>query len=82
MWLGRTSALVLLSALVAASFFVVFAFLGSLALIVWPVAATAGYLLQVPKSHPVITFDRLWIGGLLAYIALPGEPNARQLRAC
>jgi O-antigen ligase len=69
-WLGKTSALLLLSALVGTSFFVVFAFLDSVALIVWPVAATVGYLLQVPKGHPVITFDRVWIGGLLAYLAL------------
>jgi hypothetical protein len=69
-WLGKTPALLLLGAVLGATFLVVFSFLGSLAIIVWPVAATGGYLLQFPKGHPVITFDRLWIGGLLAYLAL------------
>ena len=69
-WLGKTPALLLLGTVLGATFLVVFSFLGSLAVIVWPVAATGGFLLQFPKGHAVITFDRLWIGGLLAYIAL------------
>jgi O-antigen ligase len=69
-WLGQTPSLLLLAVLVGGTFFVVFAFLGPSVVIVWPVAATVGYLLQLPKSHPIITFDRLWIGGMLAYIAV------------
>ena len=36
----------------------------------WPIAATVGYLVEIPRDHPVFTFDRLWVGGLLAYVAL------------
>lgn len=67
---GQTPALLLLAALLGGTFLVVFAYIGSLAIVVWPVAATGGYLLGIPRSHPVITFDRVWIGGMLAYIAL------------
>ena len=45
--LGQKPALLLLGALVAGSFLVMFLFLGSSAVLVWPVAATGGYLLQV-----------------------------------
>lgn len=68
--LGRTAALLLLAAAVSGSCLVVFAFLDSVPVLVWPVAATVGYLLRLPHSHPVITFDRLWIGGMVAFIAL------------
>jgi len=68
--IGQTAALLLLAMVVGSTFFVVFSFLGSLAIIVWPVAATGGYLLAIPRGHPLITFDRVWIGGMLAYIAL------------
>lgn len=69
-WLGRTPALLLLGAIAGGTFFVLFSFLGSSAVIVWPVAATVGYLVEIPRDHPVITFDRVWVGGLLAYVAL------------
>jgi O-antigen ligase len=69
-WLGRTPALLLLGAVAGGTFFVLFSFLGSSAVIVWPVAATVGYLVEIPRDHPVITFDRVWVGGLLAYVAL------------
>jgi hypothetical protein len=40
-------------------------------LVAWPPLAVAGYLLvRFPRGHPIVTFDRLWIGGLLAYILL------------
>jgi hypothetical protein len=77
LWLGKTPALLLIAALVGGTFFVFFSFLGSAAVIVWPIATTGGYLLQLPRSHPVITFDRAWIAGLLAYIALNQRRVAR-----
>jgi O-antigen ligase len=87
LWLGRTPALLLMAALVGGTFLTVFVFLGSSAVVIWPVAATIGYLWQLPRSQPIITFDRVWIGGLLAYIALTPRPVARTpatrlLRAC
>lgn len=69
-WVGERPALLLLAAAVGGAIFMVFAFLGSAAVIIWPVVATVGYLLQIPRSTPVFTFDRVWIFGLLAYIAL------------
>src|SRR3954470_9699831 len=68
--LGAKAALLVLGALVGCAFLVIFSFLGSAALLIWPVAATAGYLLAIPRAQPVITFDRLWVGGLLAYVLL------------
>jgi O-antigen ligase len=67
-WLGRTPSLLLLAMVVGGTFFILFAFLGSPVVLVWPIAATFGYLVQLPKDHPILTFDRLWIGGMLAYI--------------
>jgi O-antigen ligase len=75
--LGQKPALLLLGALVAGSFLVMFLYLGSSAVLVWPVAATGGYLLQVPRGHVVLTFDRVWIFGLLAYIAVSGRRMPR-----
>jgi O-antigen ligase len=69
-WLGRTPALLLLGAVAGGTFFVLFSFLGSSAVVVWPIAATVGYLVEIPRDRPVITFDRVWVGGLLAYVAL------------
>jgi O-antigen ligase len=71
--LGQKPALLLLAALVAGSFLVMFLYLGSSAVLIWPIAATGGYLVQVPRSHVVFTFDRVWIFGLLAYIAVNGR---------
>ena len=72
-WLGRNPALLLLAAVTGGTFLVLFSFLGSTAVIVWPIGATVGYLIEIPRDHPVITFDRIWIGGLLAFIALNGR---------
>ncbi len=69
-WVGRKPGLLLLALLVGGTLFVLFAFLGSTAVVIWPIAATGGFLLQFPRDHPVLTFDRAWIGGLLVYIAL------------
>jgi hypothetical protein len=70
-WIGHQSALLALALLAAAAVSSIFASLGSTALIAWPPLAVAGYLLvRFPRDHPLITFDRVWIGGLLAYILL------------
>jgi O-antigen ligase len=76
-WLGRRPAQLLLGALAGGTFFVLFSFLGSTAVLVWPVAATVGYLVEIPRDNPVLTFNRLWVGGLLAYVALNRRPIAR-----
>lgn len=68
---GAKPTLLLLAALLAAAFLTIFAFLGSAAVLIWPVVTAGGYLLQV---HSVFTFDRVWIGGLVAYIALTPRP--------
>ena len=68
--LGHKPALLLLGALVTGVFLIMFVHLGSSAVLIWPVAATGGYLLQIPRNGAVLTLDRLWIGGLLAYVAL------------
>jgi O-antigen ligase len=68
--LGQKNALLLLGILVGSAFLGMFLFLGSTAVLIWPVAATGGYLLQLPRNNVIVTFDRAWIGGLLAYIAL------------
>ena len=75
-WFGETPSLLLVAALAGSAIFLVFAFVGSAVVVVWPVAATAGYLLQLPRSHPIITFDRLWIGAMLAYILLERRSTA------
>jgi hypothetical protein len=70
-WVGHQSAILLLALLLAAAVSIIFASLGSTALVAWPPLAVAGYLLvRFPRGHPIVTFDRLWIGGLLAYILL------------
>jgi O-antigen ligase len=68
--LGQKPTLLLLGILVATAFLGMFLYLGPTAVLIWPVAATGGYLLQIPRSNPVLTFDRVWVGGLVAYIAL------------
>jgi O-antigen ligase len=69
--LGHQSALLLLALLLAASVWVIFASLGSAALVAWAPLAVACYLLvRYPRTHPVITFDRVWVVGLLGYILL------------
>jgi O-antigen ligase len=75
--LGKKPALLLLGALVGGAFVLIFLFLGSSAVLIWPVAASGGYLIQIPRNNPVLTFDRAWIGGLIAYIALNPRRTAR-----
>jgi O-antigen ligase len=68
-WLGHQSALLLLALLLAAAVSIIFASFGSSPLVAWPPLAVAGYLLvRFPRTHPIITFDRVWIGGLVAYL--------------
>jgi O-antigen ligase len=74
---GQIPARLLLAAIAGGAFFIVIAFLGSLAILAWPIATTVGYLIQIPRSQPVITFDRIWIGGMLAYILLNRRPHER-----
>ncbi|MBA3736321.1 MAG: O-antigen ligase family protein [Actinobacteria bacterium] len=63
--------MLLLALLLAAAVMTIFVSLGSITLVAWPPLAVAGYLLvRFPRDHAIITFDRLWIGGLLAYILL------------
>lgn len=77
-WLGQTFSLLLLAAVVGAAFFMIFAQLGSSAVVVWPLGAVIGYaIVELPRSHPIITFDRIWIGGMLAYIAFGRSLLAR-----
>jgi O-antigen ligase len=68
--LGQKNALLLVGILVGSAFLCMFLYLGSAAVLIWPVAATGGYLLQFPRNNVILTFDRAWIAGLLAYIAL------------
>jgi O-antigen ligase len=67
---GQKPALLVLGVLVGCAFFGMFLYLGPNAVLIWPIAATGGYLLQIPRNNVILTFDRVWIGGLLAYIAL------------
>jgi O-antigen ligase len=76
-WLGKKAALLLMAFLAGATLLVLFAFLGSVPLLIWPVAATGGFLLRFPQGHPVLTFDRAWIGALLAFIALKPRRHER-----
>jgi hypothetical protein len=71
LWIGHQSAMLVLALLLGAAVLLIFASLGPTPLVAWPPLAVAGYLLvRFPRDHPVITFDRVWIGGLLAYILL------------
>lgn len=82
-WLGRTSALLALALLLAAAAFAILASFGSAPLVAWAPLAVVGYpLARFPRDHPIITFDRLWIGGLLAYILIAhrGVPAAAASR--
>jgi O-antigen ligase len=72
--LGARPTLLVLASLVVGAFLMFFSFLGSAAVLIWPVATTGGSLLHAGSN---LTFDRVWIGGLLAYIALTPRPIAR-----
>jgi O-Antigen ligase len=70
-WLGHTTALLALALVLSAAAAAILAGLGALPLLVWaPVAVAAYPLVRFPRDHPILTFDRLWITGLLAYILL------------
>jgi hypothetical protein len=56
--LGQKPALLLLGILVGIAFLGMFLYLGSTAVLIWPVAATGGYLLQLPRDNVILTFDR------------------------
>lgn len=69
-YLGSRFSLVLLGTLLVTIFIVIFADLPPAAiLIAWaPLAAALWAFVRVPRDPPVLTFDRLWIGGMLAYL--------------
>jgi O-antigen ligase len=76
---GKTMSLILIAGLIALALSAAFAQLGASALLMWPPLAVIAYaLVRVPRGVPVITFDRVWICGLVAYLIL--EPQ-RGLRA-
>jgi hypothetical protein len=69
--LGHTLSLLLLAAILVCGLSVIFAQMGPFVVVAWPVASVVAYVLvQLPRGHPIITFDRLWAGGILAYLAL------------
>jgi O-antigen ligase len=71
-YLGSRFSLVLLGAVLMTIFIVIFAGIPPAAiLIAWaPLAAALWAVVRVPRDPPVLTFDRLWIGGMLAYLIL------------
>ena len=80
-FLGAKLPLVLLAVAAAAALFVAFAHLGFAALMAWPVLSAVAYpFVRVPAGNPVITFDRVWIGGLVAAVAL-GVRDLRRAQA-
>jgi hypothetical protein len=77
-WVGKTFSLALLGIVLAGAILTIFAQLGPAVVLMWPAAGVVGYaLIRIPRSQPVITFDRLWIGGMLAYLALARRESWR-----
>jgi O-antigen ligase len=80
--LGAKPALMLMGALAAGGLLAVFARARHQVLFVWPVLTGALFpFIQVPKVNPVVTFDRVWVGSMIAAIAGVGltanRPRAR-----
>jgi O-antigen ligase len=69
-WLGTKFAYLVIGLVFIGTLLLVFTFIGSAAVVLWPAASAAGYLLRIPHDHPLMTVDRVWIAGLVAYIAL------------
>jgi hypothetical protein len=73
-WGGERNSLFLVAALLALPLVGIVAALGSVTLLAWPPLAVAAYdLVRIPRSigsSPILTFDRLWIPGLLVYLAI------------
>src|SRR2546423_1051619 len=79
--LGAKPALMLMGAMAAGGLLAVFARARHQVLFVWPVLTGALFpFVQVPKVNPVVTFDRIWIGSMVAAIAGAGF-SARRPRA-
>jgi O-antigen ligase len=78
---GERQALLLVGGLLGVALLGFFASLGSITLVAWPVLGVVGYdLIRIPResgSPPILTFDRLWIPGLLAYLAIEHRRVAR-----
>src|SRR5687768_8898031 len=68
--LGQTPTFVFLAAAAAAAVCVIFSAVGFPVLVIWPVAAGLAYpFVAFPKDQPLITFDRLWILGMVGCLA-------------
>ena len=80
--LGAKPALLLMGGVAAAGLVVVFAHARQHVLLAWPVLTGAAYaFVQEPRGNPVVTFDRIWVFGLLAVIAVAERsPTAHPAR--
>lgn len=68
--LGTKPALMLMGALATAGLLALFARARHQVLFVWPVLTGALFpFVQEPKVNPVVTFDRVWLGAMIASIA-------------
>src|SRR2546430_16533791 len=80
--LGAKPALMLMGGLAALGLLAVIARAKHQVLFVWPVLTGALFpFVQVPKVNPVVTFDRVWVGSMIAAIvgvaAAARRPRAR-----
>jgi O-antigen ligase len=79
--LGTKPALILIGTLAAGGLLAVFTQARHQVLFVWPVLTGALFpFVQVPKGNPVVTFDRVWVGSMIAAIA-GAAATARRPRA-
>jgi O-antigen ligase len=82
--LGERPALLLMGAVGAAGVLAIFAMARHQVLLAWP--ALTGLLfpfVQFPRHNPIVTFDRVWVFGLIAVIAAVGaqpRPNRARLQ--
>lgn len=82
-YLGSTIPLALLAIAFQGAVFLVFAHAQLPALLLWPVLTAIAYpFVRVPRESALLTFDRLWIVGLLGVLAftatrLPGTRATR-----
>ena len=82
-YLGATPSLLLVAAVCGAATFLVFGAIGYPAFLAWPVLTGIAYpFVRYPSGDPLVTFDRLWIVGLLGVIVLATTrvEHARQTR--
>ena len=82
-YVGKTPSLLLVAAVCGAATFVLFGAIGYPAFLAWPVLTGIAYpFVRYPSGDPLVTFDRLWIVGLLGVIMLATTrvDHARQTR--